>query len=192
MSFVISAFGLGARLVHVVLGSLLIWPHGPAEWSVWFPDLEDHGHAVLNVVVDVAVDDPASSVVHRDPEDHISIGWYLDDVLEHWVVEVAWEKALFVHIHDSVSVDGLVLVELTHANNVVPAAVHVDGVGHCFAFFHVDQNNFKPVFFTCEVKIKIWLFDDMRAVTFEGFVLVGRLLDSAGFCVWHVTRALRL
>ena len=95
MSNLIYVVCLGAGFVNVVLGRLLIWSHGPPEGSVWFPDVEDHGHTVLKVVAYMAVDNPGAFVIHRNSEDHISFGWYLDGVLEDWVVELPRENAFF-------------------------------------------------------------------------------------------------
>ena len=90
---------------------------------------------MLDVVVDVAVNNPGARVVKRSSEDDISICWNLYSIFENGVVKVAWQTthttsvgALFVHLDDELSGDGM--VKLTLSNDVVPASMLVNGVSH--------------------------------------------------------------
>ena len=119
---------------------------------------------MLDVVVDVAVNNPGARVVKWSSEDDISICWNLYSIFENGVVKVAWQTthttsigALLVHLDDELSGD--VIVKLTLSNDVVPASMLVNGVSYLswFTWVGIDKNYFKP-FANC-----LWLLKDMTA-----------------------------
>ena len=110
--------------------------HGPA---LGLAKLEDHGHPVLHVVVDVAVDDPRAGVVQGGSDDHVPVRGDLHAVFEDWVVEVTREtpssfstefNTLSVFLDDELLGDVDRGRILTLSDYVVPATVLVDWVGN--------------------------------------------------------------
>ena len=79
-----------AVFVPIFFRNCLGWPHGPPGPPIRLPNLEDHGHAVLHMPVDVAMDNPGSPVVNWGPEDDISVDGHLDDILENWPMDFPW------------------------------------------------------------------------------------------------------
>merc|ERR1719334_2723364 len=81
---------------------------------------------MFHMVVDVAVNNPGSSVPYRGPEDNISIGWYLDRVLENRIGEVS-RKALLSFVAVCVIFHNFftsyIVINLAHSNNVEPTTM---------------------------------------------------------------------
>ena len=145
------------------MSDCLIKSHGPA---FRLAKLEDHGHAVLHVVVDVAVDDPRAGVVQGGSDDHVAVRGNLHAVFEDWVVEVTRETpssfTLSVVLDDELPGDvdrGRVLIL---SDYVVPTTVLVDWVGYLFirvlVLVLVDENYFEPITWG------IWLLENVTAV----------------------------
>ena len=148
------------HLVLVAKSRCLVWSHSPA---VWLSKLEDHCHAMLDVVVDVAVDNPGPRVVERCSEDDISICWNLYDIFENRTVKVSWQThtsvgTIFVHLDNEFSADFDVLVKLILSDDVVPASMLMYRVSYTSIGVGVYQNYFKP-FADC-----LWLLENMTAV----------------------------
>ena len=150
------------------MSDCLIKSHGPA---FRLAKLEDHGHPVLHVVVDVAVDDPRAGVVQGGSDDHVAVRGDLHAVFEDWVVEVTREtpsSLLTELITVSVVLDDELLGDvdrwriLTLSDYVVPATVLVDWVGYLFirvlVLVLVDENYFEPMTWG------IWLLENVTAV----------------------------
>ena len=146
------------------MSDCLIKSHGPA---FRLAKLEDHGHAVLHVVVDVAVDDPRAGVVQGGSDDHVAVRGNLHAVFEDGVVEVARETpssfsteffTLSVFLNDELLADVDCGRVLTLSDDVVPTTVLVDWVGYHSIRVLVDENYFEPMVWG------IWLLENMTAV----------------------------
>ena len=142
------------------MSDCLIKCHGPA---FRLAKLEDHGHAVLHVVVDVAVDDPSARVVEGCSNDHISVCWYLHGVFEDRVFKVTRKTStsvvtLGVLLDDELAGDFLLWMILTLSDDVVPTTVLVDWVSDFSISVVVDENYFEPIIFG------IWLLENVTAV----------------------------
>ena len=144
------------------------WSHGP---GLGLAKLEDHGHPVLHVVVDVAVDDPRAGVVQGGSDDHVAVRGDLHAVFEDWVVEVARETpssfsreffTLSVVLDDELPGDVDRGRVLTLSDDVVPTTVLVDWVGYLFirvlVLVLVDENYFEPITWG------IWLLENVTAI----------------------------
>jgi len=115
---------------------------------------------MLDVVVNVAVNDPGARVVKRCSEDDIPICWNLYGVFENGVVKVAVQThtsvgAVFVHLDNEFSGD--VSVKLPLSDHVVPASMLVNRMSYFGVGVGVDKDYFKPFFG------RIWLLKDMTA-----------------------------
>ena len=146
------------------MSDCLIKSHGPA---FRLAKLEDHGHAVLHVVVDVAVDDPRAGVVQGGSDDHVAVRGNLHAVFEDWVVEVARETpysfltefvTVSVVLDDEIAGDISCWRILTLSDDVVPTTVLVDWVGYLSIRVLVDENYFEPITWG------IWLLENVTAV----------------------------
>ena len=142
------------------MSDCLIKSHGPA---FRLAKLEDHGHAVLHVVVDVAVDDPSARVVEGGSNDHISVCWYLHGVFEDWVFKVTRKTStsvvtLGVLLDDELAGDFFLWRILTLSDDVVPTTVLVDWVGYLSIRVLVDENYFEPITWG------VWLLENVTAV----------------------------
>ena len=152
--------------------------------------------------VDMTVDNPNSSVVHRCPQDDVSIGWNLDNIFENWPFEVPWKavfsiRTLCVHFLDCLFEDRI--VKLTRSHNIKPAPVLMYWMGHTpavltisFPWLNIDQYNFKPI-----MTRESWLLDDMLAVTlFCWWDLAttsrGLLVHTFIICIAHDSTTLRV
>ena len=133
--------------------------HGP---GLGLAKLEDHGHPVLHVVVDVAVDDPRAGVVQGGSDDHVAVRGDLHAVFEDWVVEVTRETpssfTLSVVLDDELPGDVDRGRVLTLSDDVVPTTVLVDWVGYLSISVLVDENYFEPITWG------IWLLENVTAV----------------------------
>ena len=142
------------------MSNCLIKSHGPA---FRLAKLEDHGHAVLHVVVDVAVDDPSARVVEGCSNDHISVCWYLHGVFEDRVFKVTRKTStsvvtLGVLLDDELAGDFNLWRILTLSDDVVPTTVLVDWVGYLSIRVLVDENYFEPMTWG------VWLLENVTAV----------------------------
>ena len=142
------------------MSDCLIKSHGPA---FRLAKLEDHGHAVLHVVVDVAVDDPGARVVEGCSNDHISVCWYLHGVFEDRVFKVTRKTStsavtLGVLLDDELAGDFFLWMILTLSDDVVPTTVLVDWVGYLSIRVLVDENYFEPITWG------VWLLENVTAV----------------------------
>ena len=149
-----------AHFVLVAQSCLLVWPHGPA---LWLSKLEDHCHAMIHVVVNMAVEDPVARVVQWGPDNDISVGGHQNNIFENRVSEVAREalismRAALVHTDHFFPGDiQLGVRELALADHVVPPTMLMDWVSDTSISVDVYENDFEPL-------LTSWLLEDMATV----------------------------
>ena len=142
------------------MSHFLSWSHSP---TLGLANLEDHGHPVLHVVVDVAVDDPGARVVKGCSHDHVSICWNLHAVFEDRAFKVTRKTpnsflTLCVILDYELPGDVDCGRILTLSDDVVPTTVLVDWVGNLSISVLVDENYFEPMTWG------VWLLENVTAV----------------------------